>query len=101
MQHKYCFEVVHRLLADVRSVSEDVLFGGVPVLLGGDFSQILPVIPQGSRGDIIAASLQRASVWPRLRKLRLHTNMRVRNATTENDQAFVRWISELSLYPCT
>lgn len=38
MQHKYCFEVVHRLLVDLRSVTDDVLFGGVPVILGGDFA---------------------------------------------------------------
>jgi PIF1-like helicase/Helitron helicase-like domain at N-terminus len=99
MQHKYCFEVVSRLLADLRSVKEDVLFGGVPVVLGGDFAQILPVVPQGSRADIVSACLQRASVWPRLRKLRLRTNMRVYNAHSPQDQAFVRWISALSYTP--
>ncbi len=56
MQHKYCFEVVHRLLVDLRSVTDDVLFGGVPVILGGDFAQILPVVPHGSRADIVSAS---------------------------------------------
>jgi ATP-dependent DNA helicase PIF1 len=57
MQHKYCFEVVHRLLVDLRSIIDDILFGGVPVILGGDFAQILPVVPRGSRADIIIACL--------------------------------------------
>jgi hypothetical protein len=57
MQHKYCFEVVHWLLVDVRSVTDDILFGGVLMILGGDFAQILLVIPHGSRADIITTCL--------------------------------------------
>jgi hypothetical protein len=78
MQHKYCFEVVHRLLTDLRSVTDDILFGGVPVILGGDFTQILPVIKRGTRPDIVRACLQRSFIWPRLKQLRLRTNIRVR-----------------------
>ena len=55
MQHKYCFEAVHRMLMDVRS--NDALFGGVPTIFGGDFAQILPVVPRGSRADIVGACL--------------------------------------------
>ena len=36
MQYKYCFEAVHRMLTDVRS--DDALFGGVPMIFGGDFA---------------------------------------------------------------
>jgi hypothetical protein len=97
MQHKYCFEVVHRLLVDVRSVTDDILFGGVPVILGGDFAQILPVVPRGSRADIVTACLQKSFVWPRLKQLRLRTNMRVREG--EHGQEFVRWISSLPYDP--
>jgi hypothetical protein len=33
----------------MRSVSDNgLLFAGVPVVLGGDFAQILPVMPKGS-----------------------------------------------------
>lgn len=78
MQHKYCFEVVHRLFVDLRSVTDDALFGGVPIILGGDFAQILPVVPHGSRADIVTACLQKSFIWPRLRRLYLRTNMRVR-----------------------
>lgn len=97
MQHKYCFEVVHRLLVDLRSVTDDVLFGGVPVILGGDFAQILPVVPHGSRADIVTACLQKSFVWSRLRKLQLRTNMRVREG--QHGQDFVRWISKLPYSP--
>ncbi|SAM00063.1 hypothetical protein [Absidia glauca] len=41
MQNKSCFETVDRTLRDIRS--SNVLFGGLPVVLGGDFAQIPPV----------------------------------------------------------
>jgi len=99
MQHKYCFEVVHRLFVDLRSASDDLLFGGVPFLLGGDFAQILPVVAQGERADIVKACLQRSFIWTKLDRLYLRTNMRVSNATDPQDRAFVHWIGSLSYTP--
>jgi hypothetical protein len=97
MQHKYCFEVVHRLLVDLRSVTDDILFGGVPVILGGDFAQILPVVPRGSRADIVTACLQKSFIWPQLKRLSLRINMRVREG--QHGQEFIHWISELPYSP--
>ena len=56
MQHYYCFEAVHRTLCDIRS-QDDRLFGRIPVVLGGNFAQILPVVLCGNRGVIVQASL--------------------------------------------
>jgi hypothetical protein len=97
MQHKYCFEVVYCLLVDLRSVTDDVLFGGIPVILGGDFAQILPVVPHGSRADTVYACIQRTWIWPRLRQLSLRVNMRVCNDPSEQD--FISWISTLPYDP--
>ncbi len=97
MQHKYCFEAVHRLLTDLRSTSDDILFGGIPAILGGDFAQILPVVVNGSRADIVQACLQRSFVWPLLKRLYLRTNMRVRNGPF--DPQFVNWLGQLSFDP--
>ena len=48
IQHKYCFKAIHRLLSDVcNTEGSGMLFGGIPVLLGGDFAQILPVVEHG------------------------------------------------------
>jgi hypothetical protein len=44
MQYKYCFKVIHRLLVDLRSIIDDILFGGVPIILRRDFAQILLVV---------------------------------------------------------
>jgi hypothetical protein len=84
MQHKYCFEIVHWLFCDLQCLPYDgpstPLFKGTPVILGGDFAQILLVVLGSSRADTVTACLQRSHIWPRLKQLCLRTNMRVRNS---------------------
>jgi len=45
VQHRYCFEAVNRTWNDICSTSDNALFGNIPILLGGDFAHIAPVIP--------------------------------------------------------
>ncbi len=47
--HKTIFNVVDHTLKDIRShlPGGNSPFGGIPVILGGDFHQTLPVIPHG------------------------------------------------------
>jgi len=53
MTKNFAFEVLDRSLKDIigyRSPNKTTQpFGGKTVLLGGDFRQILPVIPKGQR----------------------------------------------------
>ena len=93
MQHKFAFDAVHRLMCDLRSTSEDVLFGGVPVLFGGDFAQTLPIVTS-SRANTVSACLQHSFMWSRLRKLHLRMNMRVSGGL--QDAEFISWIGRLS-----
>ncbi|RFU24484.1 hypothetical protein B7463_g11855, partial [Scytalidium lignicola] len=54
MQHKYCFEVVHCLFCDLQSVEDqDLLFSRIPVILGGDFAQILLVVSGEGEADFV------------------------------------------------
>ena len=46
-QHCYAIETLDRTLRDLRDNYKP--FGGVTLLMGGDFKQTLPVIPKGSR----------------------------------------------------
>jgi hypothetical protein len=82
MAHKHVFEAVNRTLQHVMGVVDpalkDMLFRGKVVVMGGDFRQILPVVPQGTRGQIVDASLKRSVVlWHRVKVRQLHENMRV------------------------
>ncbi|XP_031108559.1 ATP-dependent DNA helicase PIF1-like [Ipomoea triloba] len=60
MMHKHCFEALDKTMRDILrfsdSLSSNKTFGGKTVVLGGDFRQILPVIPKGTRQDIVQAS---------------------------------------------
>ncbi|KAL6587822.1 hypothetical protein OROMI_000800 [Orobanche minor] len=57
MTHMYCFEALNRSLVDVIRMPDgscsSSMFGGLVVVLGGDFRQILPVVHKGSPHDIL------------------------------------------------
>ncbi|XP_057247045.1 uncharacterized protein LOC130589639 [Beta vulgaris subsp. vulgaris] len=81
MMHKYCFEALDRSLRDImRSVDRDNLhrpFGGKVIVLGGDLRQILPVVPKGSRQDIVFTTVNSSYLWDSCKVLRLTRNMRL------------------------
>ena len=47
MAKKYAIEAVDRTLQDIMGNKEP--FGGKVVVLGGDFRQVLPVVPRATR----------------------------------------------------
>jgi hypothetical protein len=77
MMHKHAYEALDRSLKDICGNLGP--FGDKVVVLGGDFRQVLPVIPNGSPAEIINASLNSSSVWHRFQKFKLNKNMRVEN----------------------
>ena len=91
MQHRNAAEAVDRTLRDI--CDNDVLFGGITVVFGGDYQQILPVVPKGSPEDIVAATLQRSSIWQHVEVLRLTQNMRLDQSNEA--QEFARWLLDV------
>ncbi len=82
MAHKHVFEAVNRTLQHVMGAVDpalkDMFFGDKVVVMGGDFRQILPMVPWGTKGQIVDASLKRSAVlWHRVKVCQLHENMRV------------------------
>ena len=53
VNHRHCFEPLDRTLRDIMSFNNDDAstkqFGGITVVLGGDFRQTLPVIPNARK----------------------------------------------------
>lgn len=94
MQHKYDFQAVSRTLNDICDVADECLFGNIPILLGGDFAQTLPVVRRGNRAQIVGESIQNSSLWGHFQILRLTKNMRVREG--EENQRFAEWLSRMS-----
>ncbi|KAG0610723.1 hypothetical protein M758_7G086700 [Ceratodon purpureus] len=92
MQHGHCAEAVDRSLRDIRDSNSP--FGGVTVVFGGDFCQILPVIPRGSRPQIVGACLRRSTIWQHVRMMNLSINMRLQNASLANRE-FAQWLLQV------
>ncbi|XP_078440851.1 uncharacterized protein LOC144710884 [Wolffia australiana] len=55
--------------------SESVPFSDKVVVMGGDFTQMLPVIPKGSHSMIVTSSLNRSYVWCHCLVFTLQTNV--------------------------
>lgn len=47
------------------------------VVFGGDFRQILPVVPKGSRQDIVHVTICSSELWNHCEVLKLARNMRL------------------------
>ncbi|KAI9390636.1 hypothetical protein POPTR_008G203701v4 [Populus trichocarpa] len=108
MNNQCCFEALDRSLRDVltngNDLPNDKPFGGKSILLGGDFRQILPVIPEGTKEDIILASLCSSVLWSKFKVLTLTQNMRLSSNGLSNDQKkelaiFGNWILAIAVYP--
>ncbi|UYV63493.1 hypothetical protein LAZ67_2004302 [Cordylochernes scorpioides] len=86
MAHYRALEIVDRLLKDIMHC--DLAFGGKVVVLGGDFRQVLPVVPRASRAEIVAACIKQSKLWPLFVILRLTQNMRA----GIDAQSFSQWL---------
>jgi len=99
MAHKYTFECLDRTLKDITSVGDkkcETIFGGKVIIFGGDFRQILPVVPRGGRSDIVHASINASYIWDHCEVLTLTKNMRLKPGANleENEEIsqFSEWL---------
>lgn len=72
MMHRFTFEAFDRTFQDIMrpddadSLGVDYVampFGGKTIVFGGDFRQILHVVPRGDRGDIVNATFNSSKLW--------------------------------------
>ncbi|KAK9688716.1 hypothetical protein RND81_09G006000 [Saponaria officinalis] len=76
MARKENIEVLDTLLRDLCSPHQ--MFGGKTVVFGGDFRQVLPIVPHKSQKEVVAASLVASAIWHKLTRFRLTENIRAR-----------------------
>ncbi|XP_021743005.1 uncharacterized protein LOC110709098 [Chenopodium quinoa] len=76
MAKKQNVESLDLLLQDI--CGNKVVFGGKVVVLGGDFRQVLPVVPRKTMNEAVEASIVTSYLWPRFVKFRLTENIRAR-----------------------
>ena len=95
-QHRNAPEALDRTCRDLRDNNHP--FGGITVVFGGDFQQTLPVVKNGTRDDIVNATLQQSYLWQYIHILHLRTNMRLLGNDTEPDSqeiAFAEWLLQV------
>ena len=79
MAKRWAIEAFDRSLKDI--MDTHLVFGGKDIVFGGDFQQVLLVVPQDTKAETINASLVMSYLWPKMKNLRLATNMRSRSNT--------------------
>ncbi|XP_016195611.1 uncharacterized protein LOC107636628 [Arachis ipaensis] len=98
MTNKLAFEAVDRTFRDLMKVTsisnQNLPFGGKVIVLGGDFRQVLPVIPKASRAEIVMASINSSYLWKHCEVFNLTRNMRLESAAQNSDMNELRLFSE-------
>ncbi|XP_072073598.1 uncharacterized protein [Arachis hypogaea] len=100
MVNKHCIEALDRTMRDIlrfkNSNSLNEPFGGKTIVFGGDFRQILPVIPKGTRQEIVNATINSSYIWNSCKILSLTKNMRLQtngsHTTCQELKQFADWI---------
>ena len=104
MTHRIAFETLDRTFRDILSVQTEepvnIPFGGKVVVLGVDPRQILLVIENGSRQQIVNAAIINSSLWSNVQILTLTTNMRLKSPGLNKEAAkelemFSKWILDI------
>ncbi|XP_074362500.1 ATP-dependent DNA helicase RRM3-like [Apium graveolens] len=103
MQHRYAFECLDRSLKDIMKPVDPeryaMSFGGITVVLGGDFRQILPVITYGDCADIVAACITRSRLWSICQVFLLTENMRLKQGESDSEseelKKFAKWVLDI------
>ena len=81
---------IDRALRDIMK-TPDTPFGGKVLVLGGDFRQVLPVIPRATRLQIIRKSLKSSPLMAAFKTIHLTENKRA----AENEEHFSQWLLQL------
>ncbi|XP_071726841.1 uncharacterized protein [Rutidosis leptorrhynchoides] len=96
MNNKRYFEALDMSLRDILD-NNDAVFGVKSFILGGDFKQTLPVKPNGSKSEILAACVTTSYLWRHFKISVLTQNMRLlRPGLSASEKArseeFSRWL---------
>ena len=85
----YALHAMDRCLQDITQDKRP--FGGKTDLLGGDFHQVLPVVPRAPPAVIIDTCLKRSPLWPPFKQHKLTRNMR----TLPGEGEFAAWLLQV------
>ena len=85
----HAIHAIDRCLQDITAVSE--VFGGKILLLGGDFRQVLPILPRSTLEATLEICLKNSPLWCFFKHFKLNNNIRAR----EDQRGFAMWLLHL------
>lgn len=85
MMSRHSLQIIDRILRNIMQADEP--FGGKVFVVGGDFRQLLPVVPNGSRAQVLANCVISSPLWMSFERIILTDNMRARG-----DVGFIDWL---------
>ena len=85
----HALHAINRLLQDI--MGNNLPFGGKIVLFGGDFRQVLPIVPRGTPTAILEQCLKRSPLWQYVTVFKLTENMRAH----QEEKEFAKWLLKL------
>ncbi|XP_021733043.1 uncharacterized protein LOC110699839 [Chenopodium quinoa] len=88
MTNKANLQALDLLLQDI--CENTTLFGGKLIIFGGDFRQVLPIVPQKTLRQAVESSIIASYIWPSLKRFKLTENQRARE-----DLAFCSFLLSL------
>ena len=86
MIDKKALEALDRTLQDLRK--SPTIFGGIFVILSGDFRQTLTIVHGGNRPKEVQACIRQSHLWHKVETYSLTTNMRVLRNNEANAELF-------------
>ncbi|XP_050521686.1 uncharacterized protein LOC126894605 [Daktulosphaira vitifoliae] len=90
---------VDKLLRDL--MQNNSWFGGKPILFGGDFRQVLPVVQRGNRAQIVNACIKCNPMWPFITQCNLTTNMRAQTDPWYSEYILNMGNDKIPKLPCS
>jgi hypothetical protein len=94
---KHLISTLRDMMSEIIPHSQYKQFGGITVVLSGDFRQTLPVIPNGRKQQILKASIIHSYLWHDCVVLTLTENMRLNSkdltpSDKEDLRIFAEWL---------
>ena len=90
---KLQYPIFYRTLCTVRGV--DSPFGGLTVIISGDWRQTLPIVPGASEATIVNSCLKFSALWNSVEVYHLTENMRVLMSGSAEVETYSEWLLEV------
>ncbi|XP_022172105.1 ATP-dependent DNA helicase PIF2-like, partial [Myzus persicae] len=93
MAHKKAIEALNRSLIDLTGKND--IMGRITIVFSGDFRQILPVVPRGTKTDEIRACIKSSILWEHVIRLKLTSNIRVQLSKEQDSDEFSKFLLDI------